>query len=424
MGLICPLLSLLCVVVVVPGLCFHGRIIQTRPTTARSQRRPCTGRQRRLQLCEEREEDYILSTSNVNIENDTSAKIQESDENGGWSDQLDERSSLFLLNFVAILWGTQHVCIKQSIDLYQSTSVLNFWRFTLSTLLFSGPIVTAFGNSRIDSSNIDSGNNLTEIGAPYDKGNFERTLKTGIELGLWTFLGFGFQAIGLETTTASRSAFLLYLNVKLVPLFALGFYGREISVQTWLSAASALFGTLLLSYDGSPPNTGDLWCIAAACASAMFILRLEDFAKESRAAEMNGITFATVAALCAGWILGDVYFSGGDMSIAELQKLVFEPFLSHPLPVVYLGLIATGICNFLQTLGQRVVAAERAAIVYSLDPVYGAFFSNVFLGETFGAQGIAGIAFVLLGVFISNNNPPAAENEKRVETNTATTNYS
>ena len=36
-----------------------------------------------------------------------------------------------------------------------------------------------------------------------------------MELGLYTFLGFGLQAIGLETTTASRSAFLLYLNVKI-----------------------------------------------------------------------------------------------------------------------------------------------------------------------------------------------------------------
>jgi hypothetical protein len=40
------------------------------------------------------------------------------------------------------------------------------------------------------------------------------TLIAGCELGLWTFLGFGLQAVGLETTTASRSGFLLYLNVK------------------------------------------------------------------------------------------------------------------------------------------------------------------------------------------------------------------
>ena len=138
----------------------------------------------------------------------------------------------------------------------------------------------------------------------------------------------------------------------------------------------------------------------------MFILRLEGFSKQTNAAEMNAITFATVAALCAGWVAGDVYFAGLADPIDSLQSYIIGPFLSHPLPVIYLGFIATGICNFLQTLGQRVVAAEKAAIVYSLDPVYGAFFSNLFLGETLGMQGIAGIVFVLLGVLIANYNPP------------------
>ena len=39
--------------------------------------------------------------------------------------------------------------------------------------------------------------------------------------------------------------------------------------------------------------------------------------------------------------------------------------------IYVLGVIATGLCNYLQTIGQRVVPAEKAAIIYSLDPVYG-----------------------------------------------------
>lgn len=114
-----------------------------------------------------------------------------------------------------------------------------------------------------------------------------------MELGLYTFLGFAFQAIGLETTTASRSAFLLYLNVKFVPFLAAVLLGRAIPGSTWLSAALALAGTCLLSSDGGGLNTGDAWCIAAAVASALFILRLEGFAAKYDAAELNGVSFAT-----------------------------------------------------------------------------------------------------------------------------------
>ena len=83
-------------------------------------------------------------------------------------------------------------------------------------------------------------------------------MKAGTELGIYTTLGFAFQSIGLETTTASRSAFLLYLNVKFVPFLALIFLGRDISKETWTSAFLALLGTTLLSTDGPPLNSGEL----------------------------------------------------------------------------------------------------------------------------------------------------------------------
>ena len=55
-------------------------------------------------------------------------------------------------------------------------------------------------------------------------------------------MGFAFQSIGLMTTTASRSAFLLYLNVKFVPFLALILLGRKITKSTWTSALLALSG--------------------------------------------------------------------------------------------------------------------------------------------------------------------------------------
>ena len=44
--------------------------------------------------------------------------------------------SFLLLNSVAIIWGTQHVVIKTALESFPAPSVLNFWRFTLSFLLF------------------------------------------------------------------------------------------------------------------------------------------------------------------------------------------------------------------------------------------------------------------------------------------------
>jgi hypothetical protein len=101
---------------------------------------------------------------------------------------------------------------------------LNFWRFSLSAILFAPALISLWQTEKHKDENIAE--TLTQTSslqnpdmAPKSreersKSNRAALLRGGIELGLYTFLGFGFQAIGLETTTASRSAFLLYLNVK------------------------------------------------------------------------------------------------------------------------------------------------------------------------------------------------------------------
>ena len=161
--------------------------------------------------------------------------LQVNEKGGAWK-------SVLLLNAVAVIFGSQHAVIKGSLDLFPSTSLLNFWRFLSSALLFSPALLTLLASSKgtgkekdVD----DGGEGKPDI------------WRAGTELGLWTFLGFAFQAIGMETTTASKSAFLLYLNVKFVPFFASVLFGRQISLTSWTSAALALCGTFLLGNDGS-----------------------------------------------------------------------------------------------------------------------------------------------------------------------------
>jgi drug/metabolite transporter (DMT)-like permease len=49
--------------------------------------------------------------------------------------------------------------------------------------------------------------------------------------------------MGLQTTTAQRSGFFLYLNVKFVPYLAYLFYQRPIRTGTWISALQVSLST-------------------------------------------------------------------------------------------------------------------------------------------------------------------------------------
>jgi drug/metabolite transporter (DMT)-like permease len=301
----------------------------------------------------------------------------------------------FLLNLVAIIYGTQHPLIKISMDSYPSTSLVNFWRFLLSSLLFLPVFLKMIYNNNTDINNNDINND--DINNNNDDIN---KYKAGIELGIYTFLGFAFQAIGLETTTASRSAFLLYLNVKFVPFLGLFLFKRSIHPLNWISAAFALVGTSLLSTTSDKFNIGDLWCIGAAIASAMFILRLDTYSKCYNAAQLNSITFVTVTFLCGLWVIGDMIYNI-NLNISN----IFIPFIQNPWIILYLGIITTGICNYIQTIGQKTIPAEKAAIVYSLDPLYGAFFSWLLLDESLSFLGYIGGILILIGVYITTKIP-------------------
>ena len=82
----------------------------------------------------------------------------------------------------------------------------------------------------------------------------------------------------------------------------------------------------------------------------------------------------------------------------SISEYVVKLFLDNPWPVLYLDAFSTAACNYLKTLGQRTNPAERAAVIYSMDPVYGAIFSSLFLHESFGEQGFLGTGFILLDV--------------------------
>ena len=239
----------------------------------------------------------------------------------------------------------------------------------------------------------------------------------GAELGLYMFLGYACQAVGLETTTASRSGFLLYLNVKFVPFLAYFLFGKHISRSTWLSALAAFGGTALLAFDSAGGgggagggaaaalNVGDLWSIAAAAASALFILRMEAASKAvPTSSELNAANLWTVAALALLWTLGNS-FHNLEATAASATDLVhalqhtcqrtLATITAHPLSLIYLSGVTTALANLLQARAQRDVSAERAAVIYALDPVYGAFFAHVLLGETLGGPGFAGAALIV-----------------------------
>ena len=76
--------------------------------------------------------------SSVSNKDDHRINVLTYDTNNGDSNAIV--NGFLLLNAVAVLWGSQHVVIKSALSDYPSTSLLNMWRFAISSLLFIQPI--------------------------------------------------------------------------------------------------------------------------------------------------------------------------------------------------------------------------------------------------------------------------------------------
>lgn len=309
-----------------------------------------------------------------------------------------EAACLVMLNLVAVIWGTQHAVIKIVIDDTAGIDASNFAsasNFSLARFA----VAAAAASPRTP--------NLRGLGEWLGRGNQKpdakkemseagKSWRYGVELGVYMFAGFAAHAVGLTYTTAQRSGFLLYLNVKIVPFLAAVTLGRRISLFTWASAAAALLGTCLLGYDGSSLNVGDLWSITAAITSAVFILRMEAASRYvPDSAALNAACLWTVVLLCFLWALfvHAIVESPANVAVAVFIG-TWRAFARHPAGLIYLGAVTTTLCNWMQAQGQRGVAAERASVCYAMDPVYGAFFAYLLLGETMGAWGILGASII------------------------------
>lgn len=128
---------------------------------------------------------------------------------------------LALLNAVTLLWGTQHAVIKLILQENLSPGVTNFARFGIAALLFSpwtpgvlrdppsvvdmlagkkGPSSSA--KAAVAGEETGDGDGDDTRGGDSCSSSAVDTWRAGAELGVWMFLGFAFQAVGLGFTTA------------------------------------------------------------------------------------------------------------------------------------------------------------------------------------------------------------------------------
>lgn len=209
---------------------------------------------------------------------------------------------------------------------------------------------------------------------------------------IFLFLGYAAQTVGLRDTTASNSAFLTALYVVLVPLFLLRFERR-----TWVSVGLAVTGLWFLVKPSVAMNVGDLWSLACAVAFAVHIICLEYYTRRGNADLFFFWQLVLVTAVTAPAMMLE---SPAVSSLSPTTQLLVGLGVTGGLATAAFGI---------QVWAQKVVPAQRVALIFSLEPAYAAWLAWYYLGEQLGPSGWVGSGLILIAVLLSGLRPLKAE---------------
>lgn len=209
---------------------------------------------------------------------------------------------------------------------------------------------------------------MISMGQHKKEGKLEKragAIKAGILMGIALFAGFALQIIGLQYTTPSKNAFLTALNVVIVPFIAFIILKKKVGMKGIIGAIMSVIGVALLSLNGNLTlSLGDGLTLLCAVGFA-FQIFYRRICEKYPASVLNMVQMITAFVLSA---VSLVIFGENDFQVTT------QGWLS----VLYLGVISTTVCYLLQTACQKYVDETKAAIVLSMESVFGTIFLSSF----------------------------------------------
>ena len=211
--------------------------------------------------------------------------------------------------------------------------------------------------------------------------------KTGIPCGIALFVAQGLQQTGLLYTEPGKAGFITAMYIVLVPVLGL-FLGRKCGLRIWFSVALAVGGLYLLSCVGvSNVNLGDILILISALCFAVQILMIDYLAQSLDGLRLNCVQFMVVTV---------------PPTLAALtEDFSWQGVLDCAVPLLYTGVLSSGVAFSLQILGQQHLPPEPASLIMSLESVFAVLAGWVLLHQTLSPIELLGCTLVFAAVILS-----------------------
>ncbi|WP_346894563.1 DMT family transporter [Clostridium sp. UBA7503] len=295
-----------------------------------------------------------------------------------------------LLLLTAAIWGLAFVAQKVGAE-HVGAFTYNGIRFALGSISLI-PLILFLNKKKGE--NEETKNN--------DRDSLKLTVKAGIIAGCALFIATSLQQMGVMGTTAGKAGFITGLYMVIVPILGL-FLKQKVNKSTWIGIVIAIIGLYLLSIneDFSISN-GDLLVLIGSVGWAVHILLIDNFTKKIDPLKLSSVQFATCSILS---LVMAIIFE--DINMVGISGAMVS--------ILYGGLLSVGVAYTLQVVAQKNAKPSHAAILLSMESVFGALGGAMFLEERIGARGLVGCILIFIAIIISQLKPSEKDSKDMAE---------
>ncbi len=220
----------------------------------------------------------------------------------------------------------------------------------------------------------------------------------GVITGIFLFLGFLFQTLGNEITTASKNGFITQLNIVFVPFLYYLFFKKKVDLYNIMSVVIATVGLYVLSFGFSfisidKINLGDFYTFICAIMIAFNVVTGSYFQKKH---DLDPATF----------VLFNIYIS---TVLSIIVIFIFSSPVSIGLlnywPLLFLGVLNTALGFLVQSYALKFSLPTRVSLIVVLESVFGVIGSILIIQEVLTVSIVVGGLLIIFGVLITELKP-------------------
>lgn len=286
-----------------------------------------------------------------------------------------------LLLLTAAIWGFSFVAQRVGSE-HLGAFTFNGIRFAIGSISLI-PLILFLNRKKVN-------NNQGEVNST--KADRKDTFKAGIIAGTVLFVAATLQQIGMASTTAGKGGFITGIYMVIVPVLGL-FLKQKTNKNTWIGIGLAIIGLYLLTItDGLSIGKGDFLVLMSSFLWATHILIIDNFTKKIDPLKLSSIQFATCSILSL-----IIAFGFETITAAGIEGALMA--------ILYGGLLSVGVAYTLQVVAQKDAKPTHAAILLSMESVFGVIGGALFLGESLNGRGLIGCVLIFIAIIISQIKP-------------------